>query len=44
MEQIQQCVSIVDSASPKMPLRAGYARLLEENYADYQKVLAGQAD
>ena len=43
MEQIQQCLHCGQCKS-KCPYGLDTPRLLEENYADYQKVLAGQAD
>ena len=43
MERIQQCLHCGQCKS-KCPYGLDTPRLLEENYADYQKVLAGQAD
>ena len=43
MEQIKQCLHCGQCKS-KCPYGLDTPRLLEENYADYQKVLAGQID
>ena len=43
MEQIEQCLHCGQCKS-KCPYGLDTPRLLEENYADYQKVLAGQID
>jgi len=43
MEQIGQCLHCGQCKS-KCPYGLDTPRLLEENYADYQKVLAGQID